>query len=95
MTASTRYRLAMVLVGIAGAYAALSVATWIRQDACLDAGGQWDVATRTCELLDTTASRPSAVAAYVIGALAGLVLAVVLWRTFTFFTLRAKRRQAR
>ena len=93
MTVETRRRLAALLTGIAGMLVALLSATWMRQDACLDAGGRWLATARTCELPAGTAA-VSPLRAYAIGAVAGLLTVGVLWRTFTFFTSRASRRSA-
>src|SRR5215212_12161581 len=50
MTIETRRRLATLLIGTAATLTALLTATWLRQDACLDASGRWIDATRQCEL---------------------------------------------
>ncbi|HEX6533443.1 MAG TPA: hypothetical protein VF041_02530 [Gemmatimonadaceae bacterium] len=94
MNAETRRRLAALLAGIAGAYVALSVASWLRQDACLDAGGRWLAAARACELPGGAPPLPPPLRAYIVGAVVGIVVAVVLWRTFTFFARRGATRRA-
>ena len=91
MTVETRRRLAALLVGIAGTLTALLTATWLRQDACLDAGGQWLAATRLCELPPGAATGISSLRAYVVGAIGGVLTAIVLWRVFTFAASRARR----
>ena len=94
MTAETRRRLATLLSGIAGAFVALSVSLWLRQDACLDAGGRWVAAARTCDLLAGISSATSPVYFYIVGAAAGLLLAGALWRTFTYIADRAAARRS-
>ena len=92
MKPELRHRLALLLVGVATALVGLSVATWVRQDDCLDAGGRWNAAARACEPAAGAAAAPSW-RAFAFGIAAGLVVAIVLWRTYTFFVLRAARRR--
>ena len=92
MTAETRRSLAALLAGIAGMLMALLTATRLRQDACLDAGGRWLAAARMCELPAGTASEMSPLRGYALGAVAGVLTAIVLWRMFTFFASRGTRR---
>ena len=94
MTAETRRRLAALLTGTAGALTALLLATWLRQDACLDAGGRWLAATRHCELPAGASAAISSQRAYAVGAIVGVLTAIVLWRVFTFAASRAARRPA-
>jgi len=94
MTAETRRRLAALLSGIAGAFVALSVSLWLRQDACLDAGGRWLAMERTCELPAGTAPLASPVRSYILGAAAGLLVAGMLWRTFTYVANKAAARRS-
>lgn len=93
MNANTRRQLAALLCGTAAALVALAVATYLRERACVEAGGRW-LATRQCELAaaGTPGGAPGGARAYALGALAGLLTLVVLWRTFTFFAMRASRR---
>ena len=72
---------------------ALTVATYMRQDACLDAGGQWAAAARTCELA-AGRDMPGPTGAYLAGTAAGFITLVVLWRTYTFVVNRAAERAA-
>ena len=90
MTAATRRRLASLLIGTAGMLTALLVATWLRQDDCLDAGGRW-TAARLCELPPGAATAMSPFRAYAVGAVAGVLTVIVLWRMFTFAASRALR----
>lgn len=94
MKPELRHRLALLLVGVAAALVGLSVATWVRRDDCLDAGGRWLAASRTCELAGGPAAAMPSWRAVALGAGAGLLAAVVLWRTYTFFVGRAARRRA-
>ena len=80
--------MALLLAGAMAAVVALAVATALRQDACLDAGGRW-VARGGCEIDGGTL--PGAGGAYMAGALAGLVVLVVAWRTYTFVATRTSR----
>jgi hypothetical protein len=91
MTSETRRRLAALLTGTAGTLTALLMATWLRQDACLEAGGRWLAATRQCQLPSGASTAMSSPMAYVIGAVGGVLTAIVLWRVFTFATSRAVR----
>jgi hypothetical protein len=90
MTVETRRRIAILLVGTAGTLTALLLATSLRQDACLDAGGRWLAAARQCELPPGASMAMPSHKAYAIGALAGMLAAIVLWRMFTFAS-RARR----
>jgi len=92
MTAELRRRLAVLVIGIAATLMALTVATWRRQDACLDAGGRWLAATRTCEAAAGATGPGSDVRGYLVGAVAGALVGFVLWRAFGFFVARAARR---
>ena len=95
MTAQLRRQLALVVIGVAAALVALLVATWLRQDACLEAGGRWLAATRTCELANGAVGPGlSAGRAYAVGAIVGVLAATVLWRTFTFFASRSTHRRS-
>lgn len=93
MTAEIRRRIAALLAGIAGAFVALSVASWSRQDACLGAGGRWLATSRACDLPSGAAPLASPLRFYILGAAVGVVVAVVLWRTFTYFARRAAARR--
>jgi hypothetical protein len=94
MTPETRRHLAALLSGIAGAYVALSVSLWLRQDACLDAGGQWVALERTCVLPAGLASPTSPARYYIVGAVAGLLVAGLLFRGFSFIAARAAARRS-
>lgn len=90
MNPQTRRSLAAMLSGVAAAIVALVTTTWLRQDACLDAGGLWIAAARSCTL-PAGAAEAAPARAYALGAVAGVVTAVVLWRTYTFFVSRGGR----
>lgn len=93
MTAELRRRLATILVGAMAMLTALLVATMIRQNRCAEAGGEWLAATRQCQLPSGGGS-PSSGWAWALGVLAGLAVAVVMWRTYAFFLAGAARRAA-
>ena len=88
MHASTRRTLALLLAGAMAALVALGVASAIRRDDCLDAGGRW-LAEGRCEL--AAGSPPGPVGAYVAGVLAGGLVLVFVWRVYTFFAARGAR----
>ncbi|HEU6451302.1 MAG TPA: hypothetical protein VFT57_07760 [Gemmatimonadaceae bacterium] len=94
MTAEIRRHLAALLSGIAGAFVALSMSLWLRQDACLDAGGRWLAMERACELPAGLSSPSSPVRYYIAGAVAGLLVAGVLFRGFSFIADRAAARRS-
>jgi hypothetical protein len=81
-------QLAPLLIGVIATVSGLWAAQCSRADACRDAGGRWDAAARACE---GAPSDPGAIP-YAIGLAVGVVLLVVLWRTYTFFALRAAAR---
>ena len=88
MTPELRRRLVTMLAGAAGAIVGLLAATWLRQDGCLDRGGRWLAAARSCEL-------PAGVAeprlgAYALGLGAGIVTAVLLLRAYAFVAGRGR-----
>ena len=89
MNPQVRRQIAVLVVGMIGAIVALIAATWLRQDACLDAGGRWLVETETCELA-AGAGSGSTVRAYLLGAVIGLLAAAMLWRMFSFFASRPR-----
>jgi len=91
MTVETRRRLAILLIGTTGTLTALLMATWLRQDACLDAGGRWIAATRLCELPPGASTAMSPQRAYAVSVVGGVLTAIVLWRAFTFAASRAVR----
>lgn len=89
MTPDLRRRLAALLAGVAGTLVALLAVTVLRARACRDAGGRWADAARACTL-PPGADEPAAATAWLLGALAGVAAMLVLWRTYTFFALRAR-----
>ena len=94
MNAETRRRLAALLSGIAGAFVALSVSLWLRQDACLDAGGRWVAVERACELPAGASQLASPARSYIVGAVAGLLVAGMLLWAFSFIAGRAAARRS-
>ncbi|MHB1222683.1 MAG: hypothetical protein ACYC2G_01350 [Gemmatimonadaceae bacterium] len=92
MTAETRRRLATLLVGAMAMLTALLVASMVRQERCLDAGGRWLAATRDCELPVDSVVPPSSVWPWALGLAAGLLTAAVMWRAYTYFATSAARR---
>jgi hypothetical protein len=94
MNSETRRRLAALLSGIAGAFVALSVSLWLRQDACLGAGGRWVATERVCELPAGFSSPTSPARFYIVGAAAGLLVAGVLLLGFSFIANRVAARRS-
>ena len=92
MTPQLRRQLVLLVVGITAAIVALIASTWVRQDACLGAGGRWLVETETCELAGGAMPQGSTVRAYLLGALIGLLAGTMLWRVYTYFASRATPR---
>ena len=91
MNPKLRRQLILVIVGVSGAIVALIAATYLRQDACLDAGGRWVIATETCQLEGGGAmSQGSTVRAYLLGALVGLLAGTMLWRVYTLVASRGR-----
>jgi hypothetical protein len=86
MNAQTKRSLATMLTGLIATLAALLVAEVLRQRGCTGAGGRWDAAARGC-VLPSGATLPwlGGVGAWMVAAVVGLLLAVMLWRTYTFF----------
>lgn len=78
-----------MLIGLAATLVGLLVATALRQKACVEAGGRWLV-ERRCEIAG--GAEPGMVRSYALGALAGVLAALMLWRTFTFFAGRGRPR---
>jgi hypothetical protein len=89
---SALQRLAPLLIGVIASVSGLWAADALRADACADAGGRWDAAARLCAPgapgtpAPALGARPLALAA-----LAAAVIAVVLWRAYTFVLLRGRR----
>ena len=92
MNPQVRRQIILVIVGITAAIVALIAATYLRQDACLDAGGRWLGQTETCELAGGAAlPRGAVVRAYLLGSLIGLLAGTMLWRVYSFVTRRGMR----
>jgi hypothetical protein len=85
-----RRSLIQLLIGIIATVAGLAALNAIRQDRCLDAGGQWVANARSCVGPDgplTVARGSDVLAAIVIGVL----LAFMLHRASTFARRRSSR----
>ncbi len=89
MTSDTRRRFAALLSGIAGAFVALSMSVWLRQNACVDAGGIWLEVKRACELPAGASPLASATRYHLLGGLAGLLVAGILLVAFSYVADRA------
>ena len=85
-------QLAPLLIGVIASVSALWVASALRAGACRDAGGRWDAAARSCVAGPGAPAPEVGARPYLLGGLAGVLLLVVLWRTYTFFALRAAAR---
>lgn len=88
-----RRSLIQLLIGVIAAIAGLAALTVVRQDRCLDAGGQWMAATRSCAGPDgpLVVTRGYDVFA-AIGI--GVLLASMLYRVFTIARRKASRPSA-
>ena len=92
MTPQVRRQLVLLVIGVTGAIVALVAATYLRQDACLDAGGTWAGESETCRLAGGGGlPQGSTVRAYLLGALIGLLAGTMLWRVYTFVAYRGRR----
>ncbi len=90
MTPDLRRGLAALLAGIAASLVGLMTASWLRQRACVGAGGDWLEGLRACALPGGL-PEPSPWRSSLAGAAAAVVTLVVLWRTYTFFADRGRR----
>ena len=88
-----RRSLIQLLIGIIAAIASLVAVNAVRQDRCLDAGGQWIAAARTCvgPAGPVSVARGSDVIAAIV---VGVLFAFVLYRASTFASRRASRPSA-
>jgi hypothetical protein len=86
MNATTRRILIPMLIGVLAAFGSLAVLTFIRQDKCLDAGGQWDAARRMCLAANGTAYTSGLLGGWglVVAAFIAVLIAGMLWRIYTF-----------
>ena len=76
-----------LLIGVIAALGGLGALTVIRQNRCVDAGGQWSIAQRSC----AGPSGPIPVDRWsdvTIALIIGLLLAVMLYRASTFANRR-------
>lgn len=81
-----RRSLASLLIGILAALGGLWVATYLRSDRCLDAGGRWTPGVNVCQLPAgvTPESIGQLISAYLVGAVVALAIGFVLWRVFAW-----------
>lgn len=88
-----RRSLIQLLIGIIATMAGLAALNAVRQDRCLDAGGQWTAATRACVGPDgpLSVARGSDV---IVAIAIGVLLAFMLYRASTFARRRAARPSA-
>ena len=85
-----RQSLIQLLIGVIAAMAGLAALNAIRQDRCVDAGGQWMAAARSCAGPNgpLSVSRGSDVIAAIV---IGVLLAFMLHRASTFARRRSSR----
>ena len=94
MNAQTKRSLATMLMGLMSTLAALMLAEVVRQRSCAGAGGTWNGAERSCALgAGATPPLLAGAGAYLVAVPAAVLLAVFLWRTYTFFASGAGRRR--
>ncbi|NUO64645.1 MAG: hypothetical protein HOQ11_04990 [Gemmatimonadaceae bacterium] len=86
MPSPRRRSLASLLIGVIAALGGMWVATWVRSGRCLDAGGRWTPGVNRCELPAgvTPESLAQLVSAYLLGLLAAVAIAFLLWRVFAY-----------
>jgi hypothetical protein len=89
-----RQSLASALVGIISIMAGLWVATQLRIERCIDAGGRWDVVRRACALPEGTPSNITMLTGvpYAIGAAVTLAFAFLLLRMWLAIQRKNQRR---
>ena len=83
-----RQSLIQLLIGVIATVTALGALNVVRQNRCIDAGGQWTVGTRSCMGPDgplSVAQGSDVLTALVVG----LLLAFMLHRASTFARRRA------
>ena len=82
-----RRSLIVMLIGVISAVVAGFVATLVEQQRCADRGGTWVAAARQCQMADgvTAGLTMMSIGA---GVLAGVILAVFLYRGILFFARR-------
>jgi len=94
MKSQTKRSLATLLTGLIATLAALLLAEVVRQRACVRAGGVWDAAARRCSPpTGTELPLLAGAGAYLVAVPAAVLLAVFLWRIYTFFATGAGRRR--
>ena len=86
----TRRSLIQLLIGVISAIAGLAAMNAFRQDRCLDAGAQWNAATRACVGADgpLALGRSSDV---IVAIGIAIVVAFMLYRASTFAGRRSSR----
>lgn len=89
-----RQSLASLIVGIISIMAGLWVATQLRIDRCIDAGGRWDVVRRACTLPEGTPPSMMAltVVPFAVGAVVTLAFAFMLLRMWMAIQRKNQRR---
>ena len=94
MKQQTIRSLATMLTGLIAMLAALMLADVVRQRSCTGAGGTWDAAGRSCSVA-AGAELPllAGAGAYLVAVPAAVLLALFLWRAYTFFATGAGRRR--
>jgi hypothetical protein len=94
MNRQTKRSLATMLTGLIATLAALLLAEVVRQRACAGAGGTWEGVERSCAV-PAGGSVPllAGAGAYLVAVPAAVLLAVFLWRTYTFFATGAGGRR--
>jgi hypothetical protein len=88
-----RRSIIVMLIGVAAALTGFATASLVEQDRCLDAGGRWNAAVRSCQLAagDVAGLGLKSMAA---GVFVGILVAVVLYRTVLFFAMKVSRPSA-
>jgi hypothetical protein len=93
MNSTTRRTLVPVLIGILAAFGALAALNYVRQDRCLDAGGQWDAARRVCLAANGAVNTSGLLGGrgLALAFVLALLIAGVLWRVYTFPSRHRRR----
>jgi hypothetical protein len=81
----------VLLIGVISALTGFATAAFLEQRQCSDASGRWDAALRKCELAtgDVIGYGSRSIVA---GVFVGVLLAIMLYRTVLFFTMRAAQK---
>lgn len=86
-----RRSIIVVLIGMIAGIAGLTTVAYLRHKRCTGAGGQWDSATRRCQLPDGSIVDVMAVSDILFGVLVALALGFMLFRMFLFAIGRMSR----